>query len=88
MAGGWPARAAVATGGAALGAAELAVTLARHYPADGLNRLYAAVLVALAAGVAVLLWALVARDGRQAAWRACAWLAVLTLCVWLCAGRC
>ncbi|AIP00395.1 hypothetical protein [Burkholderia pseudomallei] len=87
MAGGWPARAAVATGGAALGAVELAVTLARHYPADGLNRLYAAVLVALAAGVAVLLWALVARDGRQAAWRACPWLAVLTPCVWLCAGR-
>lgn len=87
MAGGWLARAGVAVGGAALGAIEFAVALARHYPANGLNRLYAAVLVALVSGVAVLPWALVARDARQAAWRACAWLAVLTPCVWLYGGR-
>ncbi|AJX35844.1 hypothetical protein [Burkholderia oklahomensis] len=87
MAGGWPARAAVAVGGASAGAIELAVTLARHYPADGLNRLYAAVLLALAAGVAVLLWALVASGWRQTVRRAFAWLVVLTPCVWYWGGR-
>ncbi|RQR50870.1 hypothetical protein DIE19_30010 [Burkholderia sp. Bp9126] len=87
MMAGWPVRTATAAAGAALGALELAATLARHYPADGLNRLYAAVLLALAAGVAVLLWALVAAGWRQTAWRAFGWVAVLTPCAWLWGGR-
>ncbi|MBN3830030.1 hypothetical protein G3O00_41690, partial [Burkholderia sp. Ac-20384] len=65
MAGGWGTRAALAIGGVLPGAVALAVTLARHYPADGLNRLYAAVLLSLAAGVAALLWVLVAPGRRQ-----------------------
>ncbi|AYQ41321.1 membrane protein [Burkholderia aenigmatica] len=80
MAGGWGTRAALAIGGVLPGGVALAVTLARHYPADGLNRLYAAVLLSLAAGVAALLWVLVAPGRRQAAWRAGAWLAVLVPC--------
>ncbi|WP_431824567.1 hypothetical protein [Burkholderia sp. F1] len=87
MAGGWFARTAIAVGGTALGAGGLAVTLARHYPADGLNRLYAAVLVTLAASVGMLLWALVAPGWRQAAWRSLAWLAVLAPCAWCWGGR-
>ncbi|ALX15227.1 hypothetical protein P350_27485 [Burkholderia cepacia JBK9] len=80
MALGWGARAAIAIGGVLPGAVALAVTLARHYPADGLNRLYAAVLLTLVASVAALLWVLVAPGARQAAWRAGAWLAVLVPC--------
>jgi len=87
MAGGWGTRAALAIGGVLPGAVALAVTLARHYPADGLNRLYAAVLLSLAAGVAALLWVLVARGRRQSAWRACIWLAVLVPCALLWGGR-
>lgn len=80
MAPGWGPRAAIAIGGVLPGAVALAVTLARHYPADGLNRLYAAVLLTLVASVAALLWVLVAPGARQAAWRAGAWLAVLVPC--------
>ncbi|MCA3929429.1 MAG: hypothetical protein IOC30_01645, partial [Burkholderia sp.] len=47
---------------------------------DGLNRLYAAVLLTLVASVAALLWVLVAPGARQAAWRAGVWLAVLVPC--------
>ncbi|WP_175968958.1 hypothetical protein [Burkholderia sp. BCC0322] len=87
MAGGWGTRAALAIGGVLPGSVALAVTLARHYPADGLNRLYAAVLLSLATGVAALLWVLVAPGQRQAAWRAGAWLAVLVPCAMLWGGR-
>lgn len=87
MAGGWGTRVALAIGGVLPGAVALAVTLARHYPADGLNRLYAAVLLSLAAGVAALLWVLVAPGQRQAAWRAGAWLAVLLPCAMFWGGR-
>ncbi|UXU91743.1 hypothetical protein [Burkholderia sp. S-53] len=87
MAGGWGARAAFAIAGVLPGAAALAVTLARHYPADGLNRLYAAVLLTLAASVAALLWVLVAPGRRQAAWRAGVWLAVLVPCAVFWGGR-
>ena len=75
----------LAIGGVLPGAIALAVTLARHYPADALNRLYAAVLLSLAAGVAALLGARRAR--RQAAWRAGAWLAVLVPCAMCWGGR-
>ncbi|AJK46561.1 hypothetical protein BGL_1c20520 [Burkholderia plantarii] len=78
----WPWRACVAAGGAALGAVELAVTLARHYPSpDGLTRLFAAIFVALVACVSVLTWALLAPGWRQLGWRSLAWLVVLTPCV-------
>ncbi|WP_431019331.1 hypothetical protein ACQ4K0_26980 [Burkholderia cepacia] len=87
MAGGWGTRAALAIAGVLPGAVALAVTLARHYPADGLNRLYAAVLLSLAAGVAALLWVLVAPGRRQAAWRTCLWLAVLAPCAMFWGGR-
>ncbi|KER72753.1 membrane protein [Burkholderia cepacia] len=87
MAGGWGTRAALAIGGVLPGAVALAVTLARHYPADSLNRLYAAVLLSLAAGVAALLWVLVAPGRRQAAWRAAAWLVVLVPCAMYWGGR-
>ncbi|MGS0894509.1 hypothetical protein ACVBGC_18560 [Burkholderia stagnalis] len=87
MAAGWGARSAIAIAGVLPGAAALALTLARHYPADGLNRLYAAVLITLAASVAALLWVLVAPGGRQAAWRAFAWLAVLVPCAVFWGGR-
>ncbi|KVH72972.1 hypothetical protein WJ42_22820 [Burkholderia cepacia] len=83
MAGGWGTRAALAIAGVLPGA----VALARHYPADGLNRLYAAVLLSLAASVAALLWVLVAPGRRQAAWRACLWLAVLVPCAMFWGGR-
>ncbi|MBR8153336.1 hypothetical protein KDX20_02610 [Burkholderia cenocepacia] len=87
MASGWGVRAAIAIGGVLPGAVALALTLARHYPDDGLNRLYAAVLLTLAASVAALLWVLVAPGWRQAAWRAGAWLAVLVPCAMLWGGR-
>ncbi|WP_186249115.1 MULTISPECIES: hypothetical protein [unclassified Burkholderia] len=87
MAGGWGTRAALALGGVRPGAVALAGTLARHYPADGLNRLYAAVLLSLAASVAALLWVLVAPGRRQAVWRAGAWLAVLVPCAMFWGGR-
>ncbi|RQU39271.1 hypothetical protein DF142_20210 [Burkholderia cenocepacia] len=87
MASGWGARAAIAIGGVLPGAVALALTLARHYPDDGLNRLYAAVLLTLAASVAALLWVLVAPGWRQAAWRAGAWLAVLVPCATFWGGR-
>ncbi|KVH03460.1 MULTISPECIES: hypothetical protein [Burkholderia] len=87
MASGWGARAAIAIGGVLPGAAALAVTLARHYPGDGLNRLYAAVLMTFVASVAALLWVLVAPGWRQAAWRAGAWLAVLVPCAVIWGGR-
>lgn len=87
MAGAWGTRAALAIGGVLPGAVALAVTLARHYPADGLNRLYAALLLSLAAGVAALLWVLVAPGRRQAAWRAGVWLAVLVPCAMFWGGR-
>ncbi|ONV01926.1 hypothetical protein A8E69_21150 [Burkholderia cenocepacia] len=85
MASGWGARAAIAIGGVLPGAVALALTLARHYPDDGLNRLYAAVLLTLAASVAALLWVLV--GWRQAAWRASVWLAVLVPCAMFWGGR-
>ncbi|VBB14758.1 hypothetical protein [Burkholderia stabilis] len=87
MAGGWGARAAIAIIGVLPGAVALALTLARHYPADGLNRLYAAVLLTLVASVAALLWVLVAPGRRQAAWRAAGWLAVLVPCAVFWGGR-
>ncbi|MCA8302799.1 hypothetical protein LGN24_15015 [Burkholderia seminalis] len=87
MAPGWGMRSAIAIGGVLPGAVALAVTLARHYPADGLNRLYAAVLLTLAASVAALLWMLVAPGPRQAVWRACMWLAVLVPCALFWGGR-
>ncbi|KFG97120.1 membrane protein [Burkholderia paludis] len=87
MAGGWGTRTALAIGGVLPGAVALAITLARHYPADGLNRLYAAVLLSLVASVAALLWVLVAPGRRQAAWRVLAWLAVLVPCAALWGGR-
>jgi hypothetical protein len=45
------------------------------------------VLLSLAAGVAALLWVLVAPGRRQAAWRAGAWLAVLVPCALFWGGR-
>ncbi|MBR8376357.1 hypothetical protein KDW20_11275 [Burkholderia cenocepacia] len=87
MASGWGVRAAIAIGSVLPGAVALALTLARHYPDDGLNRLYAAVWLTLAASVAALLWVLVAPGWRQAAWRAGAWLVVLVPCAMFWGGR-
>ncbi len=75
----WPIRIVLSIAGAAAGAAETAMLLARHYPgADGLNRLYAGVFLGLALGVTVLCWALFAPGWQCAARRAGLWLLVLT----------
>ena len=71
----WPLRIALALSGSLASSVQLALLLVRHYPAQaGLERLYAAVFLALAFFVTVLLWALLAPHSKAVGWRAAAWL--------------
>jgi len=83
----WLLRVLLTVAGATTGAVEIAVLLARHYPdADGLNRLYAGLFLALASGITVLCWALFAPGWQHAARRACLWLLPLTAALLLWRG--
>ncbi|TRX74483.1 protein fptB [Pseudomonas mangiferae] len=67
-------------GSAVLGAWWLARDLPLTQP---LERLYAAIFLALAGGTASLVWSGLGRSPASMAWRACAWLPALALGLWL-----
>lgn len=78
----WSLRVGLALVGSLASSVQLALLLVRHYPAQaGLERLYAAVFLALGFFVTVLLWALLAPNCKALGWRAAGWLLLFTPCV-------